>query len=240
MTSANQEPLSIINLLLEATLPVQIVMAMLVLASVVSWVMIFQRAATYRKTKRELEDFEDAFWSGMDLSKLYKQGSGKSMIGGIESVFRAGFKEFSRLSQQASMDSQALLAGSERSMRVALAKEEEALTRHLPFLANVGSASPYVGLFGTVWGIMNAFYGLSGIPNPTLAEVAPGITEALVATAMGLFAAIPAVIAYNRFAARVDVLLGRYETFADEFSGILQRQSHAAMNRQQQRGQGGS
>lgn len=214
--------------MLDATLPVQLVMVMLMLASIVSWVMIFQRAATYRAARRELDDFEDQFWSGADLSKLYRSASAQSVLGGVESIFRAGYKEFSRLSQQAGMDSQALMAGSERSMRVALAKQEEAMTRHLPFLANVGSASPYIGLFGTVWGIMNAFYGLAGIPNPTLAEVAPGITEALVATAMGLFAAIPAVIAYNRFTARVDLLLGRYETFADEFSGILHRQAHSA------------
>ena len=142
-------------------------------------------------------------------------------------IFHAGFKEFSRLRQQGSADPDAVMAGAERAMRVALAREEEYLNKHLPFLANVGSASPYVGLFGTVWGIMNSFRGLASVHQATLASVAPGISEALIATAMGLFAAIPAVIAYNRFSARVDMLLNRYETFADEFSGILHRQAHA-------------
>ena len=226
MDSSAQATLSVTHLIMEATLPVQIVMLLLIIASMASWVMIFQRAATYRKARRALESFEDEFWSGVDLAKLYRASSQQDFVAGVESVFVAGFKEFSRLSRQAGAGSDALMAGAERSMRVALARDEESLTRHLPFLANVGSASPYVGLFGTVWGIMNAFYGLSGIPNPTLAEVAPGITEALIATAMGLFAAIPAVIAYNRFSARVDFLLNRYETFADEFSGILHRQVH--------------
>ena len=220
------EPLSVTHLVLDATLPVQIVMLLLMLASIISWVMIFQRTGAYRLAKRELENFEDDFWSGIDLGKLYQKSVQQGVSRGVEAIFCNGFKEFSRLRQQGAVDSQALMAGAERSMRVALSREEESLTRHLPFLANVGSASPYVGLFGTVWGIMNAFHGLAGIPNPTLSEVAPGITEALVATAMGLFAAIPAVIAYNRFSSRVDMLLGRYETFADEFSSILHRQAH--------------
>jgi len=220
------EQLSVVNLVLDATIPVQAVMFLLMLASIVSWAMIFQRAGTYRVARRELDRFEDEFWSGVDLGKLYQSGAKNDMARGVEAIFRKGFKEFSRLRQQGMTDSQALMAGAERSMRVAMSKEEEVLSRHLPFLANVGSASPYVGLFGTVWGIMNAFHGLAGIPNPTLAEVAPGITEALVATAMGLFAAIPAVIAYNRFSSRADMLLSRYETFADEFSSILHRQAH--------------
>ncbi len=224
--SSAVETLSVVDLVLDATLPVQLVMLLLLMGSVISWVMIFQRAGTYRQARRELESFEEEFWSGIDLGKLYQRSTQNEAAGGVEAIFRNGFKEFTRLRQQGSVDSQALMAGAERSMRVALAREEESLARHLPFLANVGSASPYIGLFGTVWGIMNAFYGLAGIPNPTLAEVAPGITEALVATAMGLFAAIPAVIAYNRFSARLDMLLGRYETFADEFSSILHRQAH--------------
>lgn len=224
--SSTVEPLSITHLILDATLPVQLVMLVLVLASIVSWVMIFQRVGTYRVARRALDSFEDEFWSGIDLGKLYQQSVQHGVSAGVEAIFCNGFKEFSRLRQQGTVDSQALMAGAERSMRVALSREEESLSRHLPFLANVGSASPYVGLFGTVWGIMNAFHGLAGVPNPTLAEVAPGITEALVATAMGLFAAIPAVIAYNRFSSRADMLLGRYETFADEFSSILHRQAH--------------
>ena len=146
----------------------------------------------------------------------------------MESIFRAGFKEFSRLTRQSGADAEAIMEGAQRAMRVAVAREEEALEKHLAFLATVGSTSPYVGLFGTVWGIMNSFRGLANASQATLSTVAPGISEALVATAMGLFAAIPAVIAYNRFANRVETLVGRYETFADEFSSILHRQAYAA------------
>jgi len=204
-------------------------MLLLMLASIISWVMIFQRAAVYRRARKQLLDFEDEFWSGIDLGQLYRSGSVRAeqeTITGVESIFRAGFKEFSRLRQQSGMEFEAVMAGSERAMRVALAREDEELGRHLPFLANVGSASPYVGLLGTVWGIMNSFRGLANTHQATLASVAPGISEALIATAMGLFAAIPAVIAYNRFSARVDMLMSRYETFAEEFSGILHRQAH--------------
>ncbi|MBT8138427.1 MAG: protein TolQ [Gammaproteobacteria bacterium] len=225
------EQLSIWQLILEATLLVQCVMGVLLLASLVSWVMIFQRAGVYRRARRELVRFEDEFWSGVDLSQLYRAGNERAERGavtGVEAIFRAGYKEFSRLRQQGGIESDALMAGSERAMRVALAREEEELGKHLPFLANVGSASPYIGLLGTVWGVMNSFRGLANVKQATLASVAPGISEALIATAMGLFAAIPAVIAYNRFSARVDMLLSRYETFAEEFSSILHRQIHAA------------
>ncbi|MDG1663878.1 MAG: protein TolQ [Pseudomonadales bacterium] len=224
----NQQ-LPIWQLISEATILVQAVMLLLMLASIISWVMIFQRAAVYRRARRQLLDFEDEFWSGIDLGQLYRSGSVRAeqeTITGVESIFRAGFKEFSRLRQQSGMEFEAVMAGSERAMRVALAREDEELGRHLPFLANVGSASPYVGLLGTVWGIMNSFRGLANTHQATLASVAPGISEALIATAMGLFAAIPAVIAYNRFSARVDMLMSRYETFAEEFSGILHRQAH--------------
>ncbi|MCH1487591.1 MAG: protein TolQ [Pseudomonadales bacterium] len=223
------EQLPIWQLISEATILVQAVMLLLMLASIISWVMIFQRAAVYRRARRQLLDFEDEFWSGIDLGQLYRSGSVRAeqeTITGVESIFRAGFKEFSRLRQQSGMEFEAVMAGSERAMRVALAREDEELGRHLPFLANVGSASPYVGLLGTVWGIMNSFRGLANTHQATLASVAPGISEALIATAMGLFAAIPAVIAYNRFSARVDMLMSRYETFAEEFSGILHRQAH--------------
>ena len=223
------EQLPIWQLISEATILVQAVMLLLMLASIISWVMIFQRAAVYRRARKQLLDFEDEFWSGIDLGQLYRSGSVRAeqeTISGVESIFRAGFKEFSRLRQQSGMEFEAVMAGSERAMRVALAREDEELGRHLPFLANVGSASPYVGLLGTVWGIMNSFRGLANTHQATLASVAPGISEALIATAMGLFAAIPAVIAYNRFSARVDMLMSRYETFAEEFSGILHRQAH--------------
>lgn len=223
------EQLPIWQLISEATLLVQAVMLLLMLASIISWVMIFQRAAVYRRARQQLLDFEDEFWSGIDLGHLYRSGSVRAeqeIITGVESIFRAGFKEFSRLRQQSGMEFDAVMAGSERAMRVALAREDEELGRHLPFLANVGSASPYVGLLGTVWGIMNSFRGLANTHQATLASVAPGISEALIATAMGLFAAIPAVIAYNRFSARIDMLMSRYETFAEEFSGILHRQAH--------------
>ena len=180
--------------------------------------------------------FEERFWSGIDLSQLYREGSEKgsdgSVILGMESIFRAGFKEFSRLAQQPEMDSEAVIEGSRRAMRVAVMREEERLERHLAFLASVGSTSPYIGLFGTVWGIMHSFRGLANSTQATLATVAPGISEALVATAMGLFAAIPAVLAYNRFASRVEVLSNRYDTFVDEFSGILYRQAFALRSRE--------
>ena len=224
------EQLSLIDLVLNATVTVQMVMALLALASVMSWYMIAQRLLYFRALHAEMYSFEELFWSGVDLSSLYREGNELAQEGnvlGMESIFRGGFKEFTRLSKQG-LNSEAIMDGTQRAMRVALSREEEALQRHLPFLATVGSTSPYVGLFGTVWGIMNAFRGLANASQATLATVAPGISEALVATAMGLFAAIPAVIAYNRFAAWVDTYLGRYETFADEFSSILLRQAFAA------------
>lgn len=221
------EQLSIFELIANASLLVQLVMAMLLAASVASWMMIFQRWMFLRKVTTDVEQFEEHFWSGIDLRKLYGQLEGAEDQTGIEKIFVAGFKEFSRLSEQAGADTDAIMQGVQRSMRVAVSREEELLERNLPFLATVGSTSPYVGLFGTVWGIMNSFRSLANMTQATLASVAPGISEALVATAMGLFAAIPAVIAYNRFSARVDVLMGRYETFADELTSLLQRAAHA-------------
>ncbi len=223
------EPQPIWSLVVEASFIVQFVMASLALASIVSWTMIIQRGSVYRRANRELLAFEDEFWSGVDLGQLYRTGSARAeteSIEGLELIFRAGFKEFSRLRQQGTIESEVVIAGAERAMRVALAREEEYLEKSLPFLANVGSVSPYVGLFGTVWGVMNSFRGLVNVHQATLASVAPGISEALIATAMGLFAAIPAVIAYNRYSARVEMLVGRYENFADEFSSILHRQVH--------------
>lgn len=222
------EQLSLWSLVADASLIVQCVMFILLMASAMSWGMILQRILFFRHAVKALEVFENEFWSGVDLSQLFRRGQAKNeAISGVESVFRAGFKEFSRLRQQVGADSDAVMEGSQRAMRVALSREEEKLETHLPFLATVGSTSPYIGLFGTVWGIMNSFRGLANVQQATLATVAPGISEALVATAMGLFAAIPAVIAYNRFSQRADSMLNRYDTFSDEFSSILHRQAHA-------------
>nr|WP_221275712.1 protein TolQ [Marinobacter oulmenensis] len=207
---------------------VQLVMLLLMSASVVSWALIFQRLQVFRKARQAQLAFEERFWSGMDLGQLYREvNESPTPYSGMESVFRAGFKEFSRLRQQ-SRDADAVMEGTQRAMRVAFSREQERLETHLPFLATVGSTSPYVGLFGTVWGIMNSFRGLAEVQQATLATVAPGISEALIATAMGLFAAIPAVVAYNRFAARSDAQLKNYETFAEEFSSILHRRVHSS------------
>lgn len=221
-----QNNMSIWSLIAEASLLVQMVMLLLFLASVVSWVLIFQRGFYLRKARMLFDAFERQFWSGIDLNQLYRQGNGRGAEG-AEALFRAGFKEFTRLRQQSGADSDAVMEGCQRSMRVALAREEEKLESHLPFLASVASVSPYIGLFGTVWGIMNSFRGLANVHQATLATVAPGIAEALIATAMGLFAAIPAVLAYNRFSARAEVMYSYYQTFAEEFSSILHRQVHS-------------
>ncbi|HLT04646.1 MAG TPA: protein TolQ [Pseudomonas sp.] len=221
--------MSLWSLISNASLLVQLVMLILVGASVISWVLIFQRGSLLRGAKQGLEEFEERFWSGIDLSKLYRQsGSVPDSHSGVEQIFRAGFREFSRLRQQTGVGPDAVMDGVNRAMRVAISREEEKLEQALPFLATVGSTSPYIGLFGTVWGIMNSFRGLAQVQQATLATVAPGIAEALIATAIGLFAAIPAVIAYNRFSARSEQLIGRYYTFADEFQAILHRTVHAA------------
>jgi len=227
--SNQDQTLSIWSLISEAGLVVQIVMLLLLLASVISWVMIIQRGAYQRRAKAQFNKFEKIFWSGVDLTQLYRQSNdnaGSGRTSGIENIFRAGFKEFSRLRQQEKIDKDTVMEGTQRAMRVALAREEEELEANLPFLASVASVSPYIGLFGTVWGIMNSFRGLATAGQASLATVAPGISEALIATAMGLFAAIPAVLAYNRFTARADSLVGNYETFAEELTAILHRQLH--------------
>jgi biopolymer transport protein TolQ len=221
------EQLSIFELIANASLLVQIVMGLLALASVVSWMMIFQRFFFLRRAESEIDTFEDHFWSGIDLRKFYNELEGEDQLTGIESVFVAGFREFTRLSEQSGADAEAIMQGVQRAMRVAVNREESRLETHLPFLATVGSTSPYVGLFGTVWGIMNSFRSLANMSQATLASVAPGISEALVATAMGLFAAIPAVIGYNRFSARVEVLMKRYEAFSEEVTTILHRAAHS-------------
>ncbi|WP_246480020.1 protein TolQ [Motiliproteus sediminis] len=223
------EKMSLWSLVMNASFVVQLVMLMLVAASVVSWVMILQRRAVLRQAHRSLKAFEEKFWSGVDLGELFRQvNSEPNPNSALENIFRAGIKEFTRLRQQTGVDPDAVMDGVQRSMRVALAREEEKLETHLPFLATVGSTSPYVGLFGTVWGIMNSFRGLANVHQATLASVAPGISEALIATAIGLFAAIPAVIAYNRYSSRVESLMSSYETFAEEFSSILHRRIHAS------------
>lgn len=221
------QEISLIELIANASLVVQLVMAVLALASIASWAMIFQRWLVLTRVRRQMDDFEDEFWSGIDLRELYGELEKEpENLTGIETVFLAGFREFLRLSEQAGADPDAVMQGVQRSMRVALNHEEESLERHLAFLATVGSTSPYIGLFGTVWGIMNSFRSLANMSQATLASVAPGISEALVATAMGLFAAIPAVIGFNRFSARADVLMKRYETFAEELTSVLHRAAH--------------
>ena len=234
-----EEQLSLLDLVLNASFTVQAVMLLLLAASVTSWYMIAQRVMYYRQSFGDMVAFEEQFWSGIDLAELYREGNQRAADGdtilGMESIFRAGFKEFSRLAKQSDMDAEAVVEGARRAMRVATLREEERLERNLPFLASVGSTSPYIGLFGTVWGIMHSFRGLANATQATLATVAPGISEALIATAMGLFAAIPAVMAYNRFAARVDMFENRYETFVDEFSSILYRQAYALRGRTRER-----
>lgn len=225
-----ESEISVWYLIANAGVLVQLVMLLLLLASVASWALIVQRLQVFRKAQRSRLAFEERFWSGMDLGQLYREVNAEpTAFSGMESIFRAGFREFSRLRQQ-SRDADAVMDGAQRAMRVAFSREQERLEASLPFLATVGSTSPYIGLFGTVWGIMNSFRGLAQVQQATLATVAPGISEALIATAMGLFAAIPAVIAYNRFAARSDALLKNYETFAEEFSSILHRRVYSGEN----------
>jgi len=215
--------LSIIRLIAEATIPVQIVIALLALASMMSWAIIFRKRIVISRSRREADQFEQNFWSGGDLSQLYRGIEARGGATGMPSIFEFGFREFARLRQQGGIPSDQILEGSRRAMQVARLKEIDRLEHSLATLATVGSTSPYVGLFGTVWGIMNAFTGLGNVQQATLAMVAPGISEALVATAIGLFAAIPAVIGFNRFADQVGRLEVRYQAFMEEFSTILQR-----------------
>ena len=228
MSVAND--MSLFSLISGASLPVQAVLVILLITSLFSWWYIFIKVATIKRAETESEEFENRFWSGGDLNKLYEGvTAGRRKPQGMASIFEAGFKEFIRHKQQPSMETKMdisdVMEGSRRAMRAAYNRELDDLDAHLPFLASVGSVSPYIGLFGTVWGIMNAFRGLSNVAQATLSQVAPGIAEALVATAIGLFAAIPAVIAYNRFASSVDRLSVRYESFMEEFTNILQRKS---------------
>ena len=220
--------ISITGLLLNATFVVQLVMLTLVLLSVISWYLMYNRRKLLKRAERMAFDFEDRFWSGVDLSRLFVQVNNEPNIDcGQENIFRTGFKEFARLRKSESVDPESVMQGAERAMRVALLREQEKLETGLPVLATIGSVSPYIGLFGTVWGIMHSFLSLANQQQATLAAVAPGIAEALIATAMGLVAAVPAVVAYNHFSSAVDRLLHTYDAFSDEFSGILHRKAHA-------------
>ncbi|EPC04380.1 protein tolQ [Litchfieldella anticariensis FP35 = DSM 16096] len=214
--------MSIPHLIMNASAVVQLVMLILTVGSVLSWIVIFQRSFVIRRARRAHQNFEERFWSGIDLNELYRETPSEQETVGAEQVFRAGFREFNRLLPK-TRSPQSILDGVQRSMRVAWSREEERLTLHLVFLATVASASPYIGLFGTVWGIMGSFQSLSMAQQATLSTVAPWIAEALIATAMGLFAAIPAVIFYNRLSSESSKLLGKYEDFAEEFHSILHR-----------------
>lgn len=217
--------MSFISLISEASLVVKFVMLILVLASLVSWVFILNKSRMLGQAQRLADKFEDVFWSGGNLRDLYAGLQHRNAaLSGMERIFEAGFREFARHSKSKTTPER-IFDSSQRVMRVSLSREMDRLETHLNFLATVGSTSPYVGLFGTVWGIMNSFRSLANVQQATLSMVAPGIAEALVATAMGLFAAIPAVIAYNRFSARVERLETRYANFMDEFSTLIQRQA---------------
>ncbi|HKT42897.1 MAG TPA: protein TolQ [Rhodanobacteraceae bacterium] len=220
--------INILDLVIHASWPVVIVLAILVVFSFTSWVIIFRKKMMLDAASRDADDFEERFWSGVDLAALFREVSNRAgEAGGLAAVFESGFREFVRQRQRGGEDRRAVLESAERAMRVAGTREVEKLERNLEYLANVGSISTYVGLFGTVWGIMIAFQGLGTMKQATIATVAPGISEALVATAMGLVAAIPAVWAYNRYSTRLERLTVRYETFQEEFSSVLQRQMHA-------------
>ena len=217
--------LDIFKLIVEASIPVKLVLLVLLVFSFMSWVIIVRKYTQLKAANENAESFEERFWSGADLAQLFREVSNRGASnGGLENVFESGFREFARQRQRRVHDMRVVIESSERAMRVAGTREIGSLERNLEFLANVGSISPYVGLFGTVWGIMGAFQGLGEMKDVTIAVVAPHISEALIATAMGLFAAIPAVWAYNRFANKVERVASRYEVFQEEFSSVLQRQ----------------
>jgi biopolymer transport protein TolQ len=220
------QDLSIISLIANASVLVQLVMAALLLASLFSWYYIFLKSFQLKRAETQADEFEKQFWSGSELSALYQRANAARHPGTLERIFEAGFREFTKLTKQPGMDVAAVMDGTRRAMRATYQREMDTLESHLSFLASVGSVSPYVGLFGTVWGIMNAFRGLANVAQATLAHVAPGIAEALIATAMGLLAAIPAVVAYNHFAGDVNRLSIRFDSFMEELSNILQRQIH--------------
>ena len=219
------QDLSILHLIINASAVVQIVMAILAGVSLMSWYYIAMKWFAVRQARTKTEIFERDFWSGGDLNSLYNSAvNDRHHAGSMELIFEAGFREFAKLKTQKNLDPKDVVDGSRRAMRATYQREVDGLESHLAFLASVGSVSPYIGLFGTVWGIMHSFRGLANVGQATLSAVAPGIAEALVATAIGLFAAIPAVLAYNRFAHDIDRLSIRYESFMEEFSNIIQRQ----------------
>ncbi len=221
--------LSILDLFLQASLVVKGVMFVLLCMSVLSWTMIIKRSQVLSKAKKKVKVFDERFWSGIELTHLYQEIQGrKDFLSGTEHIFYSGFKEFARLHRNNAKVPEAVMDGATRAMRVSLSKEVESLESHLPMLATIGSISPYIGLFGTVWGIMHSFIALGAVKQATLSMVAPGIAEALVATAMGLFAAIPAVMAYNRLSTKVSKLENDYIHFMEEFSSILHRQAFAS------------
>ncbi|ORU93421.1 MAG: protein TolQ [Cycloclasticus sp. symbiont of Poecilosclerida sp. N] len=223
--------LSIVHLIMQAGPIVKFVMLVLAIASLVSWAFIFAKQKEFKSALKVTDAFEKRFWSGIALNELSRQiGSDRYDRDGMESIFHMGFQEYKRLNEQKGMEPMHVVEGARRAMQAQYNREMDELDSHLPFLATVGSTSPYVGLFGTVWGIMSSFQALGNMKQATLALVAPGISEALVATAMGLFAAIPAVIAYNRFSTNADRLATRYETFMDDFTTVLQRQAHISVN----------
>ena len=218
--------MSVFSLISEASVLVKIVMLGLLLASMLSWYYIFVKIFTFKRATNLANQFEKQFWSGADLNELYQRAiNARESAGSQERIFESGFQEFTKLRKQPGTDIRTVLDATRRAMRATYQREMERLESHLSFLATVGSVSPYVGLFGTVWGIMNSFRGLANMSQATLGAVAPGIAEALVATAMGLFAAIPAVVAYNRFAGDINRLATRFDSFMEEFSNILQRQA---------------
>lgn len=212
-----------------ASAVVKFVMLLLFIASIISWTLIIQRGMLLKRAKKAFKAFEEQFWSGIDLGVLYKNTSDTSDdTNGLQNIFRSGFREFVKMSQKAGKSSEVAVESAARAMRVAQSRAVDKLEQHLSILATIGSISPYVGLFGTVWGIMTAFHALGAVQQATISMVAPGISEALVATAMGLFAAIPAVVAYNRYANEVERLENHYATFSEEFYAVLDRQGHAS------------
>jgi biopolymer transport protein TolQ len=223
---------SFMTYFLNAGLVVKLVLLLLVCASIISWTYIFQRGFYFKRMRKATSAFEEVFWSGGDLSKLYADSQrDKNGQSGLQVIFRAGFKEFLRLHKQVGMTAEGIMESAKRAMRVAQMREQDELELHLPLLATVGSTSPYVGLFGTVWGIMLSFRALAHVQQATISMVAPGIAEALIATAMGLFAAIPAVIAYNRYSNDINLLLNRFDSFQDEFTNILFRQAQIGLTK---------
>ncbi len=219
------QDLEIWTLIVQASLVVKIVMALLLGVSFMSWLFIFRKMFAIRRARSQTDTFEREFWGGNDLSLLYQGAvNNRHSIGSLERIFEAGYREFSKLRGQRGTDPSVMVGGAQRAMRATYQREMDVLESHLSFLASAGSVSPYVGLFGTVWGIMHSFRGLANVQQATLAQVAPGIAEALIATAIGLFAAIPAVVAYNRYSHDIDRLAIRFESFMEEFSNILQRQ----------------